>query len=87
MKGIVFVGFVLVLMAIAGCSAPDVSRTTKTFTDADWPFYGRDQAGTKFSPLATIDRSNVAALEVAWTWETGERPLDGPARPVRNQTV
>lgn len=82
-----FVAAGLLLAAISGCRAPDDAVMASAFTDADWPAYGRDQAGTKFSPLATIDRTNVAGLEVAWTWETGERPLDGPSRPVRDQTV
>ena len=40
------------------------------FTDAmaqsatdDWPAYGRDPGGARYSPLADIDRSNVASLE------------------------
>ena len=73
----------LLLAAISACSAPDTAPMAGSFTDADWPAYGRDQQGTKFSPLATIDRTNVASLEVAWTWETGELPLDGPSRPIR----
>ncbi len=53
----------------------------------DWVGYGRDAAGTKFVPLADIDRSNVARLRLAWAWDTGERPITGPTRPVRGQDV
>jgi quinoprotein glucose dehydrogenase len=38
----------------------------------DWPVYGGDPGATKYSPLAQIDRSNVAQLQVAWRWRTGE---------------
>jgi quinoprotein glucose dehydrogenase len=38
----------------------------------DWPAYGRDALGSRFSPLAEIDRSNVGRLTVAWTYHTGE---------------
>src|SRR5580692_2249440 len=41
----------------------------------DWPFYGGDQAGTKYSPLNQINRSNVSKLKLAWEWKTGEAPL------------
>ena len=38
----------------------------------EWPFYGGDQAGTKYSSLAEITRDNVRDLEVAWEWKTGD---------------
>jgi quinoprotein glucose dehydrogenase len=38
----------------------------------DWPAYGRDPGGTRYSPLKGIDRSNVASLEVAWIHRTGD---------------
>src|SRR5690606_1619759 len=34
--------------------------------------YGGDAGGSRFSPLLQIDRSNVARLQVAWTFNTGE---------------
>ena len=53
----------------------------------DWPAYGGDQGGLKYTALDMIDRSNVGSLEVAWTWNTGDRPITGPTRPVRGQSV
>lgn len=41
----------------------------------DWPFYGGDQGGSRYSPLDLIDRSNVAKLQVAWEWKTNEAPM------------
>ena len=40
--------------------------------DAGWPAYGGDGGGTRFSPLSQITPANVADLEVAWTFRTGE---------------
>ncbi|MGI9626041.1 MAG: hypothetical protein ACR2QM_04335, partial [Longimicrobiales bacterium] len=40
----------------------------------EWPNYGNDAGGTKFSPLDQIDRSNVSNLEVAWTSRSGDFP-------------
>ena len=37
----------------------------------DWPAYGRDPGGARFSPLTQITRANVAQLQVAWTYHTG----------------
>jgi quinoprotein glucose dehydrogenase len=38
----------------------------------EWPTYGNDPGGTRYSPLRQIDRVNVAGLRVAWTYRTGE---------------
>jgi quinohemoprotein ethanol dehydrogenase len=43
---------------------------------AEWLTYGRDYAETHYSPLDQISTSNVASLEVAWSWDlpkTGAR--------------
>jgi quinoprotein glucose dehydrogenase len=39
--------------------------------DGDWPEYGREKGGTRFSPLSQITRENVGQLEVAWTYRVG----------------
>ena len=41
----------------------------------EWPFYGGDQAGSKYSSLTGINKSNVHKRKLAWRWETGETPL------------
>jgi quinoprotein glucose dehydrogenase len=52
----------------------------------DWPAYGRDPGGTRYTPLAQIDRTNVDGLRVAWTYRTGE--LEDAARvPWRNASL
>jgi quinoprotein glucose dehydrogenase len=38
----------------------------------DWPIYGHDPGGQRFSQLTEIDRSNVQSLHVAWTFHTGD---------------
>lgn len=48
-----------------GSTAPAASMS-------DWSSYGRDPGGTRFSPLAQINRSNVATLRIAWRFSTGE---------------
>ena len=42
---------------------------------ADWPLWGGDQAGTHYSPLTDINTGNVARLQQAWIWKTGETEL------------
>jgi quinoprotein glucose dehydrogenase len=45
----------------------------------EWPNYGNDKGGQRFSPLTAINRSNVKSLKVAWTFRTGDAyaPSDG----------
>jgi len=43
----------------------------------DWPAYGRDPGGARFSPLTQITRANVTQLQVAWTYHTGMPELAG----------
>jgi quinoprotein glucose dehydrogenase len=38
----------------------------------DWPAYGNDAGGTRYSPLVQIARGNVQRLRVAWIYRTGE---------------
>jgi quinoprotein glucose dehydrogenase len=50
---------------------------------SEWPHYGNDAGGARYSPAAQIDRTNVAQLQVAWTFRTGalgqSAPLDRKA--------
>jgi len=41
----------------------------------EWPTYGGDPGATKYSSLSSIHRGNVAQLQVAWRWRTGEQPI------------
>ena len=46
---------------------------------SEWRFYGGDQAGTRYSPLRQINRSNVGRLQRAWVYRTGELDLGLPS--------
>ena len=41
--------------------------------NVDWPTYLGDKARSHYSALKQIDRSNVAQLKVAWTYDTGDK--------------
>ena len=49
---------------------------------ADWPTYGRDPGGTKYSPLDQITPANVAKLAPAWTWHSNEPPGTWEETPI-----
>lgn len=46
-------------------------------TQGDWPVYGRDPGGARFSPLTQINRTNVAQLQPAWTYHAGLLDMSG----------
>ncbi len=40
--------------------------------DGEWPVYGGDAGGQRYSPLNQINGQNVSKLTVAWTFRTGD---------------
>lgn len=55
--------------------------------EADWVAYGRDPGGERFSPLDGIRRENVASLEVAWTFRTGDAYSPKIGRPTAHEAT
>ncbi|MDQ6479256.1 PQQ-binding-like beta-propeller repeat protein [Dyadobacter sp. LHD-138] len=51
--------------------------------DEDWPNYGGNKAGNRYSPLDQINTGNVQALQVAWMYDASEKP--NPANPGRQR--
>ncbi|MPZ21284.1 MAG: PQQ-binding-like beta-propeller repeat protein [Luteitalea sp.] len=49
--------------------------TGSTLRSGDWPAYGRDPGGQRFSPLTQITGGNVSTLTRAWTFDTGATGL------------
>src|SRR5262245_26815845 len=56
------------------------SRRSAAEADGDWPMYGRDLAGTKFSPLKQITAENAGKLQPAWNLTLVERPAPVPGQ-------
>ncbi|MGE0449048.1 MAG: pyrroloquinoline quinone-dependent dehydrogenase [Vicinamibacterales bacterium] len=55
--------------------------------DADWEAYGRDPGGERFSPLTDIRVDNVASLQVAWTYRTGDAYTPALGRPTAHEAT
>lgn len=56
---------ILAATLLAACAQPQVKHHT------EWPSYGRDYTNQRFSPLARINRDNVAKLAPAWQYKSG----------------
>jgi len=59
----------LVMLLLVGC-LPGLRGDA--ISNGEWPNYGNDAGGSRYSPLTQIYRGNVARLRVAWTYRTGE---------------
>jgi quinoprotein glucose dehydrogenase len=75
------------LCAALGISASFVALGQQKVSPAsDWPTYGHDPGGMRYSPLTQITPANVARLEKAWVYHmkpgSGTPPVDpAPAGP------
>ncbi len=63
-----FLPLFIIYAFLSSCS-PDGSEIG---TDSDWPVYLGDKFGSQYSKLDQINRDNVHALDVAWTYHTGD---------------
>src|SRR5262249_56504854 len=48
----------------------------------DWPAYGHDPGGMRYSPLHQITAGNGATLHPAWTYHTGESGRQFQTTPI-----
>jgi len=65
-------GLAIALVGVAsmlGCVRSIIGRTPE---ERDWAVTGGDAGNTRYSPLSQINRDNVARLEVAWVYHTGD---------------
>jgi quinoprotein glucose dehydrogenase len=66
----------VVAAAIALGLSPAAAQRQDTSRQVEWPYYGADQGGIKYSPLADIGPENIARLKVAWEWKHFDVPLE-----------
>lgn len=66
MRGAARIGVVAGALACAGV------RVVAQEAGADWTVMGGEPGNTHYSALKQINRANVAKLEVAWSFDTGE---------------
>ena len=59
--------WVVTLAMVVMAGGPAVAQRGAP-ANGEWPTYGGDLGGTKYSPLDQIDRTNFGDLEIAWRW-------------------
>src|SRR5262245_34049764 len=60
----------------SACAAILVSTaaTAEGHAGTEWPTYGHDSGGNRYSPLKQINTDNVARLVPAWTYHMAKTP-------------
>jgi quinoprotein glucose dehydrogenase len=64
--------FAVVCLAVCACGNAQQSLSRKAFDYATWDQYQGGADSSQYSSLDQIDKSNVANLAVAWTYQTTE---------------
>lgn len=61
------------LLWLGSCTQPGGGNTSFQ-TGKDWPVYGGNKAGNRYSPLDQINLQNVRDLQVAWSYDSNDPP-------------
>ncbi len=72
------------LILLAGCNN---HKKASMETGADWPVYGGNQAGNRYSPLNQINPGNVKDLQVAWTYNAAADDQNIVPKPTRAMEI
>ncbi len=64
------------VVASAPAFADPAAASAYPAAAADWPSYGGDPGGRRFSALDQLSPHNVSKLKVAWTYHVGPGPKD-----------
>ena len=73
--GVILAGAVVIVASTLAQSKPEQRPAASN----EWPTYGHDPGGMRFSPLTQITPANVNQLKPAWVYHL--RPPDAPGAP------
>ncbi len=61
------------LLIVILCAAlASSAASAQVPVNEEWPYYGNDTGGMRFSRLAQINRDNVSTLKLAWVFHAGD---------------
>jgi len=85
MERIIYLLTVLLFFLTTGCWRSNEQRNNQT--GENWPVYGGNNAGNRYSPLDQINVNNVSHLKVAWEYHTGENTPGERAFEIQCQPI
>src|SRR4051812_22255544 len=75
-------------LLFSGCKNHDVNKGPVSMqTGKDYPVYGGNKAGNRYSPLTQVNLENVKNLEVAWTYFANDKPDTTGKNPSRSREI
>src|SRR5260370_16178160 len=63
---------VLLASLCIGANGSSAAESPSSAQTDEWPCYGHDAGGMRYSPLTQVTRENVAQIKVAWVFHTGD---------------
>jgi quinoprotein glucose dehydrogenase len=76
-RGVTFAAAAAWVVSACGGGPVEIGPIDYSGPVSDWRAYGESHAGTRHSPLTQITPENVAALEPAWEFHTGDVSTEG----------
>jgi quinoprotein glucose dehydrogenase len=71
---------VLALLIVVGCKGPATDESDLVMqAGRNYPVYGGNKAGNRYSPLNQVDTSNVTGLQQAWSYFANNKDSTGEA--------
>jgi quinoprotein glucose dehydrogenase len=71
----------MTLLVTAHCTNKKEDSEATSETGKNWPVYGGNKAGNRYSPLDQININNVKNLQLAWTYDARDVDTTGAQRP------
>lgn len=80
---------VILCLTTTGLYAQTVKKkiTVSPLTDYDYPLYGGNKAGNRYTPLTQINAKNIKDLGVSWTYETNDNASGGRGSDWQTQPI
>ena len=78
---------ILLLGLLVSCKNFDVDDIADMETGKNYPVYGGNKAGNRYSPLDQINSDNVKNLAVAWTYFANDKPDSSGNKRVRPREI
>lgn len=69
-KSVIIVYMLLCILGLSGCSQDKDSSGHQMETGANWPIYGGNALGNRYSPLDQINKTNVGELKQVWVYDS-----------------
>src|ERR1700712_2950585 len=76
------------ILLFASCKNGDSGKRLVSMQPGkDYPVYGGNKAGNRYSPLSQVNIDNVKNLQVAWTYFANDKPDTANGKEIRAREI